>query len=79
MTERVNDVQPIDISQCRDIALDLFSMELLAFFECQCRGVKFYDLRSAGASWGTTLRLIKGDIPSPRSTLCRGLGPRDAW
>ena len=26
--------------------------------ECQCRGVKFYDLRSAGARYGTRLELV---------------------
>ena len=34
-------------------------MELLVSFHCQCRGVKFYDLRSAGAEWGAKLDLVK--------------------
>ena len=34
-------------------------MELLLFFKCQCRGVKFYDLRSAGARYGTRLSLVR--------------------
>ena len=34
-------------------------MELLLFFECQCRGVKFYDLQSAGARYGTRLKLVR--------------------
>ena len=34
-------------------------MELLMFFECQCRGAKFYDLRSAGAMYGTHLKLVR--------------------
>ena len=34
-------------------------MELLMFFECQCRGVKFYDLRSAEARYGTRLELVR--------------------
>ena len=34
-------------------------MELLVFFECQVRGVKFCDLHEAGARWGTSLRLVK--------------------
>ena len=51
-------------------------MELLVFFECQVRGVKFYDLREAGARWGTSLRLVKepSDLHDP---LCRSLGPWD--
>ena len=35
------------------------SMALLVSFHSQCRGVKFYDLRSAGAEWGTKLKLVK--------------------
>lgn len=27
-------------------------------FECQCHGVKFYDLRSSGARYGTHLKLV---------------------
>ena len=31
-----------------------WSMDSLLFsFVCQCRGVKFYDLRNAGRRWGT--------------------------
>ena len=28
--------------------------EFLAYFNCKCRGVKFYDLKSVGARWWTT-------------------------
>ena len=34
-------------------------MDLLVTFHSQCRGVKFYDLRSAGVEWGTKLKLVK--------------------
>ena len=34
-------------------------MDLLVSFHSQCRGVKFYDLRSAEAEWGTKLKLVK--------------------
>ena len=40
---------------------------LLFFFVCQCRGVKFYDLRSAGRRWGTKLSLVR---EPPRSPVC---------
>ena len=43
----------------RTITVLCCAMELLVFFECQVRGVKFYDLREAGARWGTSLRLVK--------------------
>ena len=33
--------------------------DLLVSFHSQCRGVKFYELRSAGAEWGTKLKLVK--------------------
>ena len=32
---------------------------LLFSFVCQCRGVKFYDLRNAGRRWGTKLSLVR--------------------
>ena len=51
------------------------------FFECQCRGVKFYDLRSARARYGTRLKLVREPtnlqdplncvaawVPGPRSS-----------
>ena len=44
-------------------------MELLVSFDCHCRGVKFYDLRSAGAAWGTKLDLIK-EPTNPHDPLC---------
>ena len=44
-------------------------MELLVSFHCQCRGVKFYDLRSAGAEWGTKLDLVK-EPTNPHDPLC---------
>ena len=34
-------------------------MESLAFFECQVHGVKFNDLREAGAKWSTSLPIVK--------------------
>ena len=48
----------------------LSSMDSLLFsFVCQCRGVKFYDLRSAGARWGTKLSLVR-EPTNPRDPLC---------
>ena len=44
-------------------------MGLLVSFHCQCRGVKFYDLHSAGAAWGTKLDLVKEPI-NPHDPLC---------
>ena len=44
-------------------------MELLVSFYCQCRGVKFYDLRSVGARCGTTLKLLK-EPTNPHDPLC---------
>ena len=38
-------------------------------FHCQCRGVKFYDLRSAGAAWGTKLDLVQ-EPTNPHDPLC---------
>ena len=34
-------------------------MEILADFVCQCRGIKFYDLKSVGTRWGDRVRLVK--------------------
>ena len=31
----------------------------LAFFSCECRGVKFYDVKSVGAKWWTKVSLVK--------------------
>lgn len=45
------------------------TMELLVSFHCQCRGVKFYDLRSAGAVWGTELNLVT-EPTNPHDPLC---------
>ena len=45
------------------------SAMFLAFFESQVRGVKFYDLREAGARWGTSLRLVK-EPSNPHDPLC---------
>ena len=42
---------------------------MLVSFYCQCRGVKFYDLRSAGAAWGTKLDLVK-EPTNPHDPLC---------
>ena len=44
-------------------------MDLLASFHSQCRGVKFYDLRSARAEWGTKLKLVK-ESTNPHDLLC---------
>ena len=44
-------------------------MVLLVSFHCQCRGVKFYDLRSARAEWGTKLDLVK-EPTNPHDQLC---------
>ena len=37
-------------------------------FHSQCRGVKFYNLRTAGAEWGTKLKLVKES--TPHNPLC---------
>ena len=34
-------------------------MDLLVSLHCQCRGIKFYGLRSAGVAWGTKLDLSR--------------------
>ena len=44
-------------------------MDLIVSFHSQCRGVKFYDLRSAGAEWGTKLKLVK-EPTNPHDPLC---------
>lgn len=44
-------------------------MDLLVSFSCECRGVKFYDLRSVGAEWGTNLELVK-EPTNPHDPLC---------
>ena len=44
-------------------------MELLADFQCQCRGIKFYDLSSVGARWGDRVRLVT-EPKNPRDPLC---------
>ena len=47
-----------------------WSMDILLFsFVCQCRGVKFYDLRSAGRRWGTKLSLVR-EPTNLRDPLC---------
>lgn len=33
--------------------------DFLAYFGCKCRGVKFYDLKSVGATWWTNVALEK--------------------
>ena len=45
----------------------------LVRFHSQCRGVKFCDLRSAVAEWGTKLKLVK----EPTTYCMCGLGPWD--
>ena len=44
-------------------------MDLLVRFHSQCMGVKFYDLRSAGAEWDTKLKLVK-ESTNPHDPLC---------
>ena len=44
-------------------------MDLLVSFHSQCRRVKFYNLRSAGAEWGTKLKLVK-EPTTPHDPLC---------
>ena len=44
-------------------------MDLLVSFHSQYRGVKFYDLRSAGAEWGTKLKQVK-ESTKPHDPLC---------
>ena len=47
-----------------------WSMDSLLFsFVCQCRGVKFYDLRNAGRRWGTKLSLVR-EPTNLRDPLC---------
>ena len=45
------------------------AMELLADFVCQCRGIKFYDLKSFGTRWGDRVQLIK-EPSNPHDPLC---------
>ena len=50
---------PIDQPAGRPYRASARSMDLLVSFHSQCRGVKFYDLRSAEAEWGTKLKRVK--------------------
>ena len=50
---------PIDKPAGRLYHASVRSMDLLVSFHSQCRRVKFHDLRSAGAEWGTKLKLVK--------------------
>ena len=60
---------PIDQPAGRPYRASARSMDLLVSFHSQCRGVKFYDLRSAGAEWGTKLKLVK-ESTTPHDPLC---------
>ena len=48
-------------------------MDLLVSFHSQCRRMKFYELRSAGAKWDTKLKLVK-ESTTPHDPLCVALG-----
>ena len=60
---------PIDKPADRPYRASARSMDLLVSFHSQCRGMKFYDLRSAGAEWGTKLKLVK-EPTTPHNPLC---------
>ena len=64
---------PIDLPDGRLYHASARNMDLLASFHSLCRGVKFYDLRSAGAEWGTKLKLVK-ESTTPHDPLCVALG-----
>ena len=68
---------PIDLPAGRLYHASARSMDLLVSFHSQCKGMKYYELRSAGAEWGTKLKLVKESTTPPQSTVCRGLGPWD--
>ena len=59
----------IAIRTCKNEIENEIEMELLVSFHCQCRGVKFYDLRSAGAALGTKLDLVE-EPTNPHDPLC---------
>ena len=44
-------------------------MDLLVSFHFQCRGMKFYELCSAGPEWGIKLKLVK-ESTTPHDPLC---------
>ena len=50
---------PIDLPASWPYHASARSIDLLVSFYSQCRRVKFYDLRSAGAEWGTKLKLVQ--------------------
>ena len=54
---------PIDLPAGRPYRVSARSMDLLVSLQhgstSECRGMKFYELRSAGAEWGTKLKLVK--------------------
>ena len=50
---------PIDLPAGWPYRASARSMDLLVSFHSQCRGMKFYELRSTGAEWDTKLKLVK--------------------
>ena len=64
---------PIDLLASRLYRVSARSMDLLVSFHSQCRRVKFYELRSAGAEWGTKLKLVQ-ESTTPHDPLCVVLG-----
>ena len=74
---------PIDLPASWPYRASARSMDLLVSFYSQCRRVKFYDLRSAGAEWGTKLKLVQ-ESTTPHDPLCVAFGSlgypvREAW
>ena len=60
---------PINILASRPYHVSARSMDLLVSFHSQCRAMKFYELCSAGAEWGTKLKLVK-ESTTPHDLLC---------
>ena len=55
---------PIDLPAGRPYHASARSMDLRVNFHSQCKGMEFYELRSAGAEWGTKLKLVKESTTS---------------
>ena len=64
---------PINLPAGRPYRASARSMDLLVSFHSQCRGMKFYELRSAWAEVGTKLKLVK-ESTTPHDQLCVALG-----
>ena len=60
---------PIDLPAGRLYHASARSMDLLVSFHSQCKGMKFYELRSAGAEWGTKLKLVQ-ESTTPHDPPC---------